>query len=434
MRRRPTLIHAISMVLVSGVFFLSSPAHAVYTSTFSGNATMTGDANSDTLTFTNGTTLEHNRFTEGDPGFSSNADFDTAVGGDQTVSGVAVTVNAGDGNDTVTATGTTFATGFTLNGEGGDDNLTGGPQTDTLNGGDGNDTLNGGPNPDNLVGGLGDDLLIGGPGDDVMFGQEGSDTFVWNPGDGNDTIEGGNDAGTDVLVFNGANVNENIDISPNGQRVRLFRDVANITMDVNDLEEIDLKTLGGNDTVHAVPLPNTVLVIDGGDGTDTLNYDCQGGEILNAAGAIQVVGSQPLFHTNFETVTLLNCLFTDTDGDGIVDATDNCPNVDNPDQADADADGLGDVCDDDQDGDGFAADDNCPAVANADQTDTDGDGIGDDCDPDADNDGVLNGADNCPLVANADQADTDGDGIGNACDTANPPARTPNGGCSLVKG
>jgi len=34
----------------------------------------------------------------------------------------------------------------------------------------------------------------------------------------------------------------------------------------------------------------------------------------------------------------------DTDADGIADARDNCPNIANPDQADANGDGLGDVC------------------------------------------------------------------------------------------
>lgn len=34
----------------------------------------------------------------------------------------------------------------------------------------------------------------------------------------------------------------------------------------------------------------------------------------------------------------------DADGDGVADATDNCPNNANPDQADADADGVGDAC------------------------------------------------------------------------------------------
>ena len=37
---------------------------------------------------------------------------------------------------------------------------------------------------------------------------------------------------------------------------------------------------------------------------------------------------------------------TDTDGDGVPDATDNCPTVANANQADADGDDLGDVCDD----------------------------------------------------------------------------------------
>ena len=70
----------------------------------------------------------------------------------------------------------------------------------------------------------------------------GDDTFVWNPGDGSDTVEG--QAGTDTLLFNGANVNENIDISANGARVRFFRDVGNITMDLNGVEHIQLQRPG----------------------------------------------------------------------------------------------------------------------------------------------------------------------------------------------
>ena len=62
------------------------------------------------------------------------------------------------------------------------------------------------------------------------------------------------------------------------------------------------------------------------------------------------------------------------------------------------------------------AEDNCPDVSNADQADRDGDGIGDVCDDDRDGDGVSNAEDNCPDVSNADQADMDGDNIGDVCD------------------
>jgi Subtilase family/Thrombospondin type 3 repeat len=51
----------------------------------------------------------------------------------------------------------------------------------------------------------------------------------------------------------------------------------------------------------------------------------------------------------------------DADEDGVLDGVDNCAGVPNLDQADMDADGKGDLCDNDQDGDFKAeADDGCP--------------------------------------------------------------------------
>jgi cysteine-rich repeat protein len=109
----------------------------------------------------------------------------------------------------------------------------------------------------------------------------------------------------------------------------------------------------------------------------------------------------------------------DFDGDGIPDDGDNCPQTPNKDQADADGDGVGDMCDADLDADGDGvsnAEDNCLTEANPGQEDADGDGFGDACDVDQDGDGVPNAVDNCPTLANPEQQDADGDGVGDACD------------------
>src|SRR5262249_2303018 len=83
-------------------------------------------------------------------------------------------------------------------------------------------------------GGTGNDRITGGRGNDMLFGGDGNDTFVWNPGDGSDTVEG--QGGTDTLQFNGSNISEQIDLSANGSRLRLSRDIGGVTMDVAGVE------------------------------------------------------------------------------------------------------------------------------------------------------------------------------------------------------
>jgi subtilisin family serine protease len=67
-------------------------------------------------------------------------------------------------------------------------------------------------------------------------------------------------------------------------------------------------------------------------------------------------------------IQLDTALTQDTDGDTVLDLLDNCPNVANPSQADADHDGVGDVCKD-TDGDSIPDDlDLCPGVFNGQTT------------------------------------------------------------------
>jgi hypothetical protein len=108
-----------------------------------------------------------------------------------------------------------------------------------------------------LIGGPGNDSITGGRGSDTALLGSGADTFTWNPGDGSDTIEGQD--GNDTEVFNGSNASEHIDLSANGSRVRLFRDVANITQDMNGIENLALSTLGSSDVVTVNDLTGTDL-------------------------------------------------------------------------------------------------------------------------------------------------------------------------------
>lgn len=59
--------------------------------------------------------------------------------------------------------------------------------------------------------------------------------------------------------------------------------------------------------------------------------------------------------------------------------------------------------------------DNCPKLFNPDQTDADNNGVGDACE-DFDQDGVVNACDNCALLTNSRQRDRNNNGKGDVCD------------------
>ena len=105
-------------------------------------------------------------------------------------------------------------------------------------------------------------------------------------------------------------------------------------------------------------------------------------------------------------------LFADADSDGILDISDNCPSVPNPDQLNYDGDARGDFCDLDDDNDLVLDQIDLFDYNPNESTDFDLDGIGDNADPDDDNDKVVDAIDAFDLDP-SEWADFDFDGIGN---------------------
>jgi hypothetical protein len=149
---------------------------------------------------------------------------------------------------------------LTIDGRGGDDFMSASSVPKgiidlTLDGGRGTDVIIGSDGDDVLLGGLDFDDVDGRKGDDrVRLGAD-IDRFTWRPGQGNDDIDG--QGGHDVLSFFGINDAEALDLSVDGRRLHLTRDVENVDLALDDVEEIDPVVFGGADTVAIGDLSGT---------------------------------------------------------------------------------------------------------------------------------------------------------------------------------
>ena len=112
-----------------------------------------------------------------------------------------------------------------------------------------------------LNGGLGDDMFVGSKGDDLIRRRRRRHRahgrrqrhLLWNPGDDNDTIEG--QAGSTRCCSTAPTSRRTSTISANGGRALFFRNIANVTMDMNDVERIEFNALGGADTSSSTTSP-----------------------------------------------------------------------------------------------------------------------------------------------------------------------------------
>lgn len=214
----------------------------------------------------------------------------------------------------------------------------------------------------------------------VSVGVASTSVLVGVRGDGSMTVRSGTLGGTDAMMFDA------------GAATLRFR---NQTIFVDD---------STNNSIWSVRLvsPVTHGTYNRGDGAVVVvpgaRYGFDGGFPTRFFDVAYPCAINPSVHTIGSTVFTITCGLPDTDGDGVPNANDNCPSVDNPTQIDLDQDGAGDACDTDDDADGAPdATDNCPLDPNPSQADTDGDGLGNACDGDDDGDGIANETDLCPL-------------------------------------
>ena len=280
-------------------------------------------------------------------------DTDLNEGGDDTDT---VEVNGGNGAEqfTTTANGTRVrfdrlnpapfsidigtSENLVLNANGGDDSASATGNLATLikitaDGGTGNDTLLGSNGADVILGGDGNDFVDGQQGNDTALMGAGNDVFQWDPGDGNDVVEGQD--GSDRMDFNGANTNERMEVSANGGRVRFTRDIANIVMDLNDVEAINARTLGGADTVTVDDLSGTdVTSVDpnlaangGGDdlAADNVIVNATNGDdvaiVSGNAASTSVLGLAARVTTTGAIAGSDRVTVNALDGDDVVDAS-----------------------------------------------------------------------------------------------------------------
>lgn len=192
-----------------------------------------------------------------------------------------ITLNAGDGADSVTVT-SEVATPATISG--GTDNDVILADGGTVNGDDGNDLLTGGAAADNLSGGAGDDDLYGRGGDDSLSGAGGNDKVF--AGAGANTVSDG--SGNDLV-----DLSENatpLNFSTGGGNDTVLGSAGNDRLTGSSGTD-RLEGRGGNDTLigaggsdglHGQEGSDRILW-DEGDGSDVVEGGAGESDVLSAS-------------------------------------------------------------------------------------------------------------------------------------------------------
>jgi len=210
-----------------------------------------------------------------------------------------LTINAGDGDDTVSFTSAddslvpndssnVNSQTVIINGDAGNDILVGSSFNDVMNGGAGNDVVNGRAGNDTLGGDADNDTLLGGGGADNLFGGDGADrikgqggTDSVGGGAGDDTIEGG--AGTSSLREEG---NVDLTIRSSGDAIILEGLGTDLITGTYTTVEL-IGGSSGNRLDASGYLGNVTL--DGAGGDDTLIGTRNADSLIGGAGTDRAI-------------------------------------------------------------------------------------------------------------------------------------------------
>jgi Ca2+-binding RTX toxin-like protein len=203
-----------------------------------------------------------------------------------------LTVNGGDGNDTLNAAPASAYGSNTLNGDAGDDILNGNTGDDVLTGGSGNDTLTGNDGNDTLLGGPGQDSIDGGVGFDTVDYTGGASQVI-DLGCGcvittgvNVTLDGAANDGNPLVDGTGGatgldNVHGNVEkVIGTDAADTIVGDPSTCTKNCS-LFSRTLIGAGGDDTLSG---GRFVTTLDGGAGNDHLTGGNQDDTITGGPG------------------------------------------------------------------------------------------------------------------------------------------------------
>jgi VCBS repeat-containing protein len=234
-----------------------------------------GGAGTDTLTMTSG-----------NDAFFLDDGYSASPTGGARLDSVEV-IQAGDGNDVVDLTSSTYTVGDT-----------------TIDGGAGNDVLMGNAGNDLIIGGTGNDVLYGASGNDTLLGGDGNDTL--NGGWGADTIDGG--AGNDLGIIVG------------GQSAGDVYDGGSGT----DTLRVDLTSAQYTAAVREELLEFKSFIADPAHAGQSFHFDTLGVDASNWEGLKVTVGGTEISLENPPVITAAPGATTDEDhtASGTIRATD----------------------------------------------------------------------------------------------------------------